>query len=144
MSSGQPLARHSSLPQILKAGTLYFALVFAAGFVLGIIRTIWIAPHFGTRNAELMEAPVMLVVIVPSARWAARCLATPTSWARRLAIGLVALGLLLLAEFTVVLWIRGLTIAQYLADRDPVAGTVYVVMLAVFALMPLLVVRRSA
>ena len=86
----------------------------------------------------------MLVVIVPSVRWAARCLATPTSWARRLAIGLVALGLLLLAEFTVVLWIRGLTIAQYLADRDPVAGTVYVVMLAVFALMPLLVVRRSA
>lgn len=86
----------------------------------------------------------MLVVIVPSARWAARCLTIPASWARRLAIGLVALGLLLLAEFTVVLWIRGFTITQYLADRDPVAGTVYVVMLAVFALMPLLVVRRSA
>ena len=135
MSSGQPLAGHSSL-QILKAGIFYFALVFAAGFGLGIIRTIWIAPHFGTRNAELMEA-------VPSARWVARCLTIPTSWARRLAVGLVALGLLLLAEFTVVLWIRGFTITQYLADRDPVAGAVYVVMLAVFALMPLLVVRRS-
>ena len=142
MSSGRPLAGHSIL-QILKAGILYFALVFAAGFGLGIIRTIWIAPHFGTRNAELMEAPVMLVVIVPSARWAARCLTIPASWARRLAIGLVALGLLLLAEFTVVLWIRGFTITQYLADRDPVAGAVYVVMLAVFALMPFLVVRRS-
>ena len=143
MSRGEPLARHSGL-RILKGGTLYFVRVFAAGFVLGIIRTIWIAPHFGTRYAELMEAPVMLVAIVLSARWAARCLTTPASWARRLAVGLVALGLLLLAEFTVVLWIGGLTITQYLADRDPVAGTVYVVMLAVFALMPLLVVRRSA
>jgi len=85
----------------------------------------------------------MLVVIVPSARWAARRLTTPTSWARRLTVGLVALGLLLLAEFTVVLGVRGFTITQYLADRDPVAGTVYVVMLAVFALMPILVVTRS-
>ena len=59
MSRGQPLARHSGL-NVLKAGALYFVLVFAAGFVLGIIRTIWIAPHFGTRNAELMEAPVMV------------------------------------------------------------------------------------
>jgi type IV secretory pathway TrbD component len=50
---------------------------------------------------------------------------------------------LLLAEFTVVLWVRGFTITQYLADRDPVSGAVYVVMLAVFALMPLLMVRRS-
>ena len=142
MSRGQPLARPSGL-KVLKAGTFYFVLVFAAGFVLGIIRTIWIAPHFGTRNAELMEAPVMLVVIVPSARWAARRLTTPTSWARRLAVGLVALGLLLLAEFTVVLWVRGFTITQYLADRDLVSGAVYVVMLAVFALMPLLMVKRS-
>ena len=66
MSSGQPLARHSGL-RILKGGTLYFVRVFAAGFVLGIIRTIWIAPHFGTRYAELMEAPVMLVGGLPSA-----------------------------------------------------------------------------
>jgi hypothetical protein len=40
-----------------------------------------------------------------------------------------------------VLWLRGLTIDQYFAGRDPVAGAVYVVMLAVFAVMPLLVAR---
>jgi hypothetical protein len=94
MSGRRRIVDHSSL-QTLKAGTLYFALVFAAGFVLGTIRTIWIAPYFGTRNAELMEAPVMFVVTVPSAQWAARRLTRPPSWARRLAVGLVALGLLL-------------------------------------------------
>jgi type IV secretory pathway TrbD component len=49
---------------------------------------------------------------------------------------------LLVAEFTLVLWLRGLTIDEYLATRDPVAGTVYIVMLGVFAIMPLLVARR--
>lgn len=65
---------------------------------------------------------------------------SPTPFAR-LGIGLVALALLLVAEFPV-LWLRGLTISQYFAGRDPVAGTVYIVMLLVFATMPLLVARR--
>ena len=44
--------------QILKAGVLYFALVFGAGFVLGAIRIMWVVPRFGTRIAELMETPI--------------------------------------------------------------------------------------
>ena len=40
---------------ILKAGVLYFALVFGAGFVLGPFRILWLVPHFGTRTAELLE-----------------------------------------------------------------------------------------
>ena len=90
-----------------------------------------------------MEAPIMFVVIVLSARWVARRLAISPSFARRLPVGLVGLGLLLLAEFAVVLCLRGLTIAEYFASRDPVAGTVYIVMLIVFALMPFLVIGRS-
>jgi len=39
----------TNLMQILKAGVLYFALVFGAGFVLGTIRTLWVAPRVGTR-----------------------------------------------------------------------------------------------
>jgi hypothetical protein len=31
--------------QILKAGSLYFALVFGAGFVLGPIRMLWVIPR---------------------------------------------------------------------------------------------------
>jgi type IV secretory pathway TrbD component len=57
-------------------------------------------------------------------------------------MGCIGLGLLLVAEFTLVLWLRGLSIREYLANRDPVSGTVYYVMLGVFAIMPLLVVRR--
>jgi hypothetical protein len=128
--------------QALKAGILYFALVFGAGFVLGPIRVLWVVPWIGERVAELIEMPVMLVVIVFAARWVVRRLGVPSSSSRRLAVGFVALGLLLAAEFTVVLWLRGLTIGEYLASRDPVSGTVYVMMLGVFALMPVFVARR--
>jgi hypothetical protein len=51
-------------------------------------------------------------------------------------MGGIALVLLLVAEFGLVLWLRGLSIREYLATRDPVSGTVYYVMLGVFAIMP--------
>jgi hypothetical protein len=128
--------------KILKAGVLYFALVFGAGFVLGTIRVLWIVPRVGVRTAELRETPIMLVVTILAARWVAQLLCMPPAPATRLGVGLVAFGLMLVTEFTVVLWLRGLTISGYLATRDPVAGTVYFVMLGVFAVMPLLVARR--
>ena len=127
--------------QILKAGVLYFALIFGAGFLLGSIRTLWVVARFGTRTAELMEMPIMLVVTILAARWVVRRLAVPFTPFHRLGTGCVALGLLLVAEFTLVLWLRGLSISEYFASRDPVSGTVYYVMLGIFAIMPLLVAR---
>ena len=128
--------------QILKTGILYFALVFGVGFVLGSIRVLWAVPHFGARIAELMEMPIMFLVTIVAARWFVRRLTVPYTLFSRLGVGCVALGLLLVAEFTIVLWLRGLSISEYFASRDPVSGTVYYVMLGVFAIMPLLVARR--
>jgi hypothetical protein len=128
--------------QILKGGVLYFAFVFGAGFVLGTIRTLWIVPRFGARTAELMETPIMFVITVLAARWVARHLLLPPTLATRLGVGSVALGFLLMVEFTVVLWLRGVTIGEYIQRRDPVAGTVYIIMLGVFAVMPVLVARK--
>ena len=125
----------------LKSGLLYFTLVFGAGFVLGTIRVLWVVPRFGERMAELMETPIMLVVTILAARWVVQRLAVARTAAKRLAVGLVALALLLVAETTGVLFLRGLTMREYFASRDPVAGTAYLVMLAVFAIMPLLVNR---
>ena len=54
----------TTIMQEFKAGVLYFALVFGAGFVLGTVRTLWIVPRVGARRAELMETPIMLVVTI--------------------------------------------------------------------------------
>src|SRR2546428_221806 len=56
--------RRTGRQQMLRAGVLYFALVFGAGFVLGTIRTLWIVPRLSARMAELMETPIMLVITI--------------------------------------------------------------------------------
>jgi len=125
--------------QVVKAGVLYFALVFGAGFVLGTIRTLWVVPRFGTRMAELMEMPIMLAVTIVAARWTVLRLSVPMMWSARLEMGCIALVLMLIAEFGFVLWIRGLSIKEYFSTRDPVSGAAYYLLLIVFAIMPFLV-----
>lgn len=51
------------------AGAAYFALVFTLGFVLGIVRVLWLAPRFGGEAAILLELPVMLIASLIAARW---------------------------------------------------------------------------
>jgi hypothetical protein len=126
----------------IEGGVLYFAIAFAAGFALGTVRVLWVVPWLGVRTAELAEMPIMLAVTVLSARWVSRRFSTPYAIPARLAIGLVGLALLLAVEFSVVLWLRGLTLEQYFATRDPVSGTAYFAMLALFAAMPLAVARK--
>lgn len=131
-----------SVLEVLKAGALYFAIVFGAGFALGPVRILWVVPRFGARMAELMETPIMLVVIIASAWWIVRRLAVPSTTFSRLGMGCVALSLLLIAELTLVLWLRGMSVGEYLANRDPVSGIVYYALLAVFGAMPLFAGRK--
>lgn len=130
--------------RIAAAGAAYFALAFAAGFALGTIRVLAVVPRIGERAAELVEAPLMLAVVVAAARFVVRRFVPGAPAAARLAVGLVGVVLLLAVEFTVVLALRGLSLAGYFAGRDPVAGAVYVALLALFAVMPALVQRGAA
>lgn len=130
--------------QVLKVSTLYFASVFAVGFVLGAIRTMWLVPEVGTRVAELIEAPIMLLVVTFAARTIVRRHVELSQGRHWLTVGLVALALLLAVEFTAVLRLRGLSLSEYFATRDPVSGTVYYVLLGVFAVMPLLMFSRRS
>lgn len=121
---------------------LYYALAFGAGFALALVRIPLLVPRFGTRSAELIEMPIMLLVIYFAARWVVRRTPAPATHRARLLIGLIALGLLLATEFTVVLWLQGLTMREAIMNRDPVSGAAYALSLLVFAVMPLLVARH--
>ena len=141
LSAGSP--GEAAILQVVKAGAVYFALVLALGFVLGAIRTLWVVPRVGARTAELMEMPIMLAVTIVAARWTVLRLSVPMMWTARLEMGCMALVFMLVAEFGFVLWIRGLSIKEYFASRDPVSGTAYYLLLIVFAIMPLLLDRIS-
>lgn len=121
-------------------GALYFLLVFGVGFVLGVFRVLLVEPALGQRMAELLEAPLMLAAMFFAARFVTQRFEVSRA-VEHLYSGLVAVILLVSVEFTVVLGLRGLTIREYLSERDPVAGAVYGVMLILFAVMPWLVSR---
>ena len=127
---------------VVKAGMVYFGLVFGAGFVLGFIRVLWVVPRVGVMWAELMETPLMLVVIAFAARWTLARFELGSS-SGLVTVGALALGLLLFAELTLVLGLRGMSLQEYIASRDPVSGIVYLVMLLVFALMPWIIAKKA-
>ncbi|MFN3262617.1 MAG: hypothetical protein ACE37J_18880 [Pikeienuella sp.] len=80
----------------LRAGALYFAAIFALGFLLGVVRTLALAPRIGETGAVLAELPVIL-----AASWfAAGRLARPLGRALRprIAMGAFAFALLMAAE----------------------------------------------
>ncbi len=129
------------IARTIKAGLAYFAVVFGAGFVLGVLRVSLLVPQFGARLAELAEMPVMFLVIVMAARGVTRRFAIPTPVAARLGMGVLALGLMIMAELLLAVVLQDRSLADYLASRDPVSGSVYLAMLVLFAAMPVLVGR---
>lgn len=128
--------------KLAKPAVVYFALVFGTGFALGLIRVPFLVPRIGERYAELLEMPFMLVAIVLAARFVVRRYRLTRTASSSLTVGAAALALLLIAEWLAGVWLQGRSFADYLADRDPVSGTVYALMLLVFVLMPSVAPRR--
>jgi hypothetical protein len=130
------------MSRAFQAGLLYFALVFAAGFVLGAIRQAWVVPRLGIRTAELLEIPLMLVVCFLAARQVVGRFGLDAP-RLRIGAGLVGLVLLVTAELALVVVLQRVTVADYVRSRDPISGSAYLLSLAIFALLPVLVRPRS-
>lgn len=118
---------------MLKAAVTYFAMVFGTGFALGVIRVPFLVPRLGVRTAELLEMPFMLLAILFSARYVVRRYPLPRQ--RQFATGLIALTFVVGAELSLIL-LQGQSLGSAIAQRDPVSGSVYLALLAIFALMP--------
>lgn len=129
------LGRAGAGGAVLRAGVLYFLVVFGAGFLLGTLRVLLLVPRLGTRTAELIEMPLMLAVILLAARAIARRHPGFT-WRQSFATGAIALALLVAAELSLAWMLSGLDPAAWLASRDPVSGTAYLLSLLVYAAAP--------
>ena len=127
----------------LKYGSIYFALVFSAGFVLGTIRVLALEPRIGAKFAELIEIPIMLAVVYISAKYVVSKIPPVEPKLLYLMMGISALALLLVFEFTLVLGLQGMSLAQYLESRDELAFGAYLISLIIFALMPLLISKKE-
>ena len=122
--------------RILKAGALYFGLVFGTGNVLGMIRVPFLVPRLGVRIAELIEMSFMCVAIVLAARHIVHRFERPPRASIRLPVGLIALCITVSAELSLAVAFQEQSLAGYILSRDPVSGPVYLARLVLFALMP--------
>lgn len=82
----------------LRAGAAYFAVIFAAGFVLGTVRVLVLLPRLGETAAVVLEIPAMLALSWVAARVLVAHFAVAPRLGPRLVMGGVAFGLLMLGE----------------------------------------------
>jgi hypothetical protein len=126
--------------RILKTAALYFLLVFGAGFLLGIGRVLLIVPLLGERTAELLEMPLMLGIIVATARWVVHHKLDGRQ-SSALPVGFIAMSFVLLADLAVGVWLRGMSPVEVFLNRDPISGVAYYAALLFFAVMPAIMIR---
>ena len=107
----------------LRLGLGYFAAVFAAGFAMGTLRVLVIAPRLGEVPAVLLELPVMLAVAWLVCGWLVR--GRDLTAGQAALMGAVAFACLMLAEaaLSVLVFARSLSdhIALY-AQAPHLAG----------------------
>jgi hypothetical protein len=126
---------------LLRFALAYFGLVFAAGFILGVLRTLWLAPAVGPLAAVALELPLMLGI---SALVAARLLTHwPLSRPVAAAAGALA-GLLLLGAEAGLSLLAGRDLAAHLALYRAAEAQLGLVGQGVFAALPALLACRNA
>jgi hypothetical protein len=85
--------------------------------------------------------PFMFVAIVLAAQYVVRRFDLPVRLLVRLQVGFAALAMSVLAELLLATMLQGRSLVQFIASRDPVSGSVYLIMLLLFALMPSILAR---
>ena len=120
------------------AGAAYFAIVFAAGFALGAVRTLFLAPTTGETVAVALELPLMLAISWLACRSVIRRFAVPDAPAPRLLMGGGAFALLIIAEILLATLIFGKSLEEQGEAWTNAAGALGFAGQIAFAVFPLL------
>jgi hypothetical protein len=131
----------AAMKLVLLAGTAYVAAVFAAGFALGVLRTLALAPLLGELGAVLVELPVILTIAwLVCTRILRRWPLSPPAAA---AMGTIAFALLMLAEAGLSTLLAGRSLTEHLALYAQLPHRVGLAGQLAFALFPWMQARRA-
>lgn len=128
----------------LRLAFLYALAALASGFMLGPLREWVVAPRIGRLGATLAEMPLLLGFC-----WvvAGRLVRRLPARAARIRMGVAAVALLLVFEFTLGVALRGWNLSEWLADFLTAPGLVTMLAYLLMAAWPALQaapVRRTA
>lgn len=122
----------------LIAAFLYFAFVFAVGFLLGTLRVIVVAPRLGELIAVLIELPVMLAACWWSCGRIIDRFRLERSLTQRGTMGVVAFGLLIAVEFFLSVAVFGRSSSAYWSDLQAAPGMLGFAAQMLFGTLPLI------
>ncbi|EXJ88391.1 hypothetical protein A1O1_05321 [Capronia coronata CBS 617.96] len=128
------------LNESLRLSILYFLLVFLTGFLFGSARVPFLQPAMGARVVEILETPIMLLVIWQAAQltvWQLEVAAT--DFITPILVGALSMLWLAAVEFS------GLSIGEggwwngfkvHIVHKDPLLGSMYALVILAYAAMP--------
>ncbi|MHA7871876.1 MAG: hypothetical protein ACX939_05960 [Hyphococcus sp.] len=122
----------------IAAGAVYFAAVFALGFVLGTLRVFVLEPIIGPLAAVLIELPFILGASWFVCGMLIRRFAVPAGVYARFFMGLVAFALLITAEYVLARYGFGRTGDEQLRAMASAPGAIGLAGQILFALFPLM------
>jgi len=122
----------------IRAGITYFAVVFAAGFVLGTARVLLLAPRLGELLATVLELPFMLGISWVACGKLIAHFQVPPSAEPRLTMGAIAFALLMLAELLLSLTLFNRSMNEYVAALGTPQGLLGLAGQVLFGLMPVI------
>ena len=138
VTSADPRLNHIDTATTLRAALTYFVLVFAAGCVLGPVRVLLLEPIFGRLIATLFEGPVLIVAMIVAARFVIRWFLHSGHAVELTLVGTTAFAAVMLPDLLIGLFAFETSIGDQLLELLAPAGLVYIVLLAIFAVMPVL------
>jgi hypothetical protein len=122
----------------LKAGVIYFAIIFAVAFALGAVRVLYVIPHIGETGAVMIELPVLLVLSWWVCGAVLKRYAVPQSMGHRALMGLMSFTLLMTAELAVAMFAFGRPPAELFDAFATPGGAIGLAGQIAFALIPLM------
>lgn len=139
MSGGMRAAAVRTLGAVIVTAILYFGIVFALAFAMGVARVVFVAPRLGSAAAVLIEVSVILAASWLVARHLLRrnALGLP----QRLAVGGLAFALLMLCEAVTASVLLGQDLGQWFAGVMAPLGLVGLAGQLGFAAIPALAAR---
>ena len=132
------------MKRALIAASAYFLALFALGFVLGMIRVIFVVPRVGELVATIAEVPVMLIAAYFASRRAIRRWQVPPAIKIRVAMVTWFLALLFVFEALLGATLFGRSVDEQWTALGSPAGLVGLSAQIMAALLPLFVGRGAS
>lgn len=127
---------------VLAGAIAYFAIVFAAGFVLGTLRVTLLVPWLGSElGAVAIELPFMLLISWAAASWVVSRF-RPAAGGQGAVLGLLAFILLMLAEAGLATRLADQSLEQWAVSLREPPGLLGLIGQIAFAAMPWTVRQR--